>query len=438
MGSVFHSMWSVSGDDLWQHVGDAQEGAERWFKHFTNYCFEFCSINCRRSTSTVSVCIPAAVSSAVFSRKRLKRSHLSETMSSGDGVQATQQEPGCGDKLLHLKIRAQLEEMFTDAHLAEDGFLLKHLQSRHGFVSLKLLTCLKKIKTLTTNWHETLEAALSSDLLEVNAECTKLRRKQPLPNWLLSSPTSKLLLVWNPCEEQSRKGPEHHALLLMLLQNLGLTDGIASLWILRPGEQLPKELQCYTKRHQELGRHGCTVVKFDHLEEVRRAYTALRAEEDKCNGEGFRVVALGCKSMCKFTKHPPGEEKSPRRDEDRSPETTPPEMSLSPPEPSIPAELSEVQTEPDLPSGPAGNAELGAFLPDGGVCSCCQKYLPTNMCFGDSNKCPWVLRRKSAARHTAAALQMKRVLRQPFGPDGGRGFHPRGRRDQTTVLPSWD
>lgn len=108
--------------------------------------------------------------SCVFSRKRLKRSHLSETMSSGyerhvssvllackrvvtgggvmccrDGVQATQQEPGCGDKLLRLKIRAQLEEMFTDAHLAEDGFLLKHLQSRHGFVSLKLLTCLKKV-----------------------------------------------------------------------------------------------------------------------------------------------------------------------------------------------------------------------------------------------------------------------------------------------------
>lgn len=65
MGSVLLSMWSVSGDDLWEPVGDAQEGAERWFKHFTNYCFGFCSINCRRSTSTVSVCIPAAVSSAV-------------------------------------------------------------------------------------------------------------------------------------------------------------------------------------------------------------------------------------------------------------------------------------------------------------------------------------------------------------------------------------
>ncbi|KAF6734012.1 La-related protein 6 [Oryzias melastigma] len=209
-----------------------------------------------------------------------------------DGVQT-----GCGDGLL-LKIRARLEEMFTDAHLAEDGFLLKHLQSRNGFVSLKLLTCLKKvafsgllsscmneneaeslrllqIKTLTPDWHVTLEAALSSDLLEVNDERTKLRRKRPLPQWLLCSPTSKLLLICNAAEEQSRRA-EHHSLLQTLAP-----------------EELPKELQCYTKRHQELGQHACTVVKFDLLEKVRRAFRDLQ-------GEGLRVVALGCKSMCNF------------------------------------------------------------------------------------------------------------------------------------------
>lgn len=352
-----------------------------------------------------------------------------------DGVQT-----GCGDGLL-LKIRARLEEMFTDAHLAEDGFLLKHLQSRNGFVSLKLLTCLKKvafsgllsscmneneaeslrllqIKTLTPDWHVTLEAALSSDLLEVNDERTKLRRKRPLPQWLLCSPTSKLLLIWNAGEEQSRRA-EHHSLLQTLLQKLGLSDSISALWILIPGEELPKELQCYTKRHQELGQHACTVVKFDLLEKVRRAFRDLQ-------GEGLRVVALGCKSMCNFSKPPPREETNTPQDEDRSPE-----MTLSPPERSSPAELHEVQTEPD----PLENIKLGTFPPDCDACSWGQNDdLPANMCFGDaSDECPWVLRRRSTARHSAP--KTLRVLRQPLGPDGGRGFDPK-RRDQTTVLPS--
>ncbi|RVE62111.1 hypothetical protein OJAV_G00177370 [Oryzias javanicus] len=334
------------------------------------------------------------MTSAGFSRKPFD---FSETMSLllGEGAQT-----GCGDGLL-LKIRAQLEEMFTDAYLAEDGFLLKHLQSRHGFVSLKLLTCLKKIKTLTTDWKVTLEAARSSDLLEVNDERTKLRRKCPLPQWLLCSPTSKLLLVWNAGEEQSRRA-EHPSLLLTLLQKLGLSGGVAALWTVRPGEELPKELQCYTKRHQELGQHVCTVVKFELLEKVRRAYRALRAEEEDCNGKGLRVVALGSRSMSNFTKPSALEETNTPPDEDRSPE-----MTLSPPERSAPAERHEVQTEPD----PLESVKLGTFPPD------CE--------------CPWFLRRRSAAKHSA--LKTLTVLRQPLGPDGGRGFDPRG-RDQTTIL----
>ena len=50
-------------------------------------------------------------------------------------------------ELLRMKIKAQLEDLFTDSHLAEDGFLLKHVRkNKQGYVSLKLLTCLKKVK----------------------------------------------------------------------------------------------------------------------------------------------------------------------------------------------------------------------------------------------------------------------------------------------------
>ncbi len=50
-------------------------------------------------------------------------------------------------ELLCLKIKDQLEDLFSDSHLAQDGFLLKHVQkNKLGYVSLKLLTCMKKVK----------------------------------------------------------------------------------------------------------------------------------------------------------------------------------------------------------------------------------------------------------------------------------------------------
>lgn len=61
--------------------------------------------------------------------------------------QSTQDEEDCEGELLCFKIKAQLEDLFSDSHLGEDGFLLKHIQkNKEGYVSLKFLTCLKKVK----------------------------------------------------------------------------------------------------------------------------------------------------------------------------------------------------------------------------------------------------------------------------------------------------
>lgn len=58
-----------------------------------------------------------------------------------------QSEDDCEGEVLCLKIKTHLEELFSDSHLAEDGFLLKHVQkNKQGFVSLKLLTSLKKVQ----------------------------------------------------------------------------------------------------------------------------------------------------------------------------------------------------------------------------------------------------------------------------------------------------
>lgn len=60
-----------------------------------------------------------------------------------DDAQSAEGDEG---ELLCLKINAQLEVLFSGRHLAEDGFLLKHVQkNKQDYVSLKLLNCLKKV-----------------------------------------------------------------------------------------------------------------------------------------------------------------------------------------------------------------------------------------------------------------------------------------------------
>lgn len=67
---------------------------------------------------------------------------------SGDS-QSTRDEEDCEDEFLCFEIKNLLEDLFSDSHLAEDGFLLKHIQkNKQGYVSLKLLTCLKKVKNI--------------------------------------------------------------------------------------------------------------------------------------------------------------------------------------------------------------------------------------------------------------------------------------------------
>ncbi|XP_059200996.1 la-related protein 6b [Centropristis striata] len=364
----------------------------------------------------------------------------------GDDAQSGRDEEDREGELLCLKIKAQLEDLFSDSHLAEDGFLLKHVQkNKQGYVSLKLLTCLKKIKVLTTNWYMTLAGAEYSELLEVNDESTKVRRIEPLPKWLLYSPTSKLLLAWNLSEEETT-GEEgdlvQPSLSERILKKVSAHGKPSSSWILHPGKELPKVLQCYGKRHKELGQHLCVVVKFDRLEEVRQVYDALKAEED---GRGMCVVPLGFQSVHNITKDKPSEDKS-------QPEGIPSqENPLETSEDSIQEEPSAPAKVPDETPDTSQSSENSVQRPSKQISSSyssqpfsglTQRYSKKSWCSGDydreNSQSPWVLRRKFAASvlnpkvdlQVSAPCLMQRVLRQPLGPDGTKGFQSRRKQLQ--------
>lgn len=274
----------------------------------------------------------------------------------------------------------------------------------------RTVLCLLQIKVLTDNWYMTLAAALYSQLLKVSDKSNKVKRIEPYPEWLLSSPTSKRLLVWNLPEEQNdgtSQNLDNPTLSHQLLQKFNAYGHVQSFWMLPPGKDLPKELQCYAKRQKELGQCLCAVVKFDSLAVVRETYTALKAEEIQSSGKAMRVVSLGFRSSYFIRKDHPSVAKNQseagvlKQTEDQSSSTETGE--------------AQPQTALTLNKAPACSTSLELSICGAGDC------------VKETDQIPWVLRRKLTAQVLTSNKHKQglilKVLRQPYGPDGTGGFH---------------
>ncbi len=68
-----------------------------------------------------------------------------------------------------------MEFYFSDANILKDAFLLKHVRrNRQGYVSLKLITSFKKVKSLTKDYRVTAYSLRLSEKLEVGGSvCCK-------------------------------------------------------------------------------------------------------------------------------------------------------------------------------------------------------------------------------------------------------------------------
>ncbi|NWR76477.1 LARP6 protein, partial [Centropus unirufus] len=173
------------------------------------------------------------------------------------------------DPQLVRRIVSQVEFYFSDENLAKDAFLLKHVQkNKMGFVSIKLVTSFKKVKYLTRDWRLTLYALQFSHHLEVNEEGTKVRRRAPIPEALLSILPSKMLLAWEllPQEQELLLLPLQKNLLETITRLFSPFGAIVSIRILRPGRKLPSDVRKYTARFPELLSKCCALVEYESLE----------------------------------------------------------------------------------------------------------------------------------------------------------------------------
>jgi len=82
---------------------------------------------------------------------------------------------------LPSRIIAMAEFMFSDEHLCRDGFLLKHLRHRQdGYISLKLIASLRKVKRVCKDYDTVAEALKASEKLEISPDGSKIRRREPI------------------------------------------------------------------------------------------------------------------------------------------------------------------------------------------------------------------------------------------------------------------
>ncbi|XP_038596438.1 la-related protein 6-like [Tachyglossus aculeatus] len=349
------------------------------------------------------------------------------------------------DLELVRKIVAQVEFYLSDENLARDTFLLKHVQkNKQGFVSIKLLTSFKKVKYLSQDWRLTLYALRFSELLEVNVEGTKVRRKSPLPDLLLGSPPSKLLLAWEPRGlELAPASPPSPALQQAFLEAIsGLFSPfglIASIRILQPGKKLPPSVQRYVLAQPELLSSCCALVEYESLEAAAGAFSELSRRLAPGASAGIRVVRLFARGPRKQGGEQEDGEEGARGGQRAPPRKRGPRPQQGEPPPSSSSESDGTPVSPPdsllgLPRG-HGGLRAGYFsLPCIGPPPPRPSLLPpaatTHARIQKGAGPSWGHGPSSRPQEAApaAALGVGKgtalpIHRLPRGPDGTKGFH---------------
>eukprot|EP00731_Ephydatia_muelleri_P016853 Em0009g1277a len=179
-------------------------------------------------------------------------------------------EPSELDAETSDKIRKQVEFYFSEENLKKDSFLMKHIQrNKQGYVSLKLVSSFRKIKSLTKDWRVVLESVKRSQLLALNDDETKIRRVEPV-NRLDYSHLARTVIV----TKYTVDTPEVAA----LERVFGKCGEVKSVRILHPGKAVPLDVKPARVKHTSIGNELCILVEYATEQEAKRACAEWSAE----------------------------------------------------------------------------------------------------------------------------------------------------------------
>jgi la-related protein 6 len=207
------------------------------------------------------------------------------------------------DEEVSKKIIAQVEFYFSDVNILKDAFLLKHVRrNKQGYVSIKLITSFKKVKSLSRDYRVVAHCLRESPNLQVNEEGTKVRRVEPLPDFDETTPSRTIVAVNLPIENTTIEN------IAELFTECG---EIALIRILRPGKTIPGDIKKYCNKHPEIGTSTCGVVEFENHESALKACEMGKPEDWR---NGLRVVILSSRKKDKSGK---GEKKDKQKDKEK-------------------------------------------------------------------------------------------------------------------------
>ena len=196
---------------------------------------------------------------------------------------------------LTQKIIQQVEYYFSDASIVKDAFLLKHVRrNKEGYVSLKLISCFKRVKHLTKDWRQVAHALRQSEKLEVNEEGTKVRRRDPLPPIDETTPSRTVVAYNMPLEKPNIEN---------VAELFSKCGEIVLIRILNPNNPIPNDIKQFLSKHAEIGNSVCALVEFEKTEYAKKAVEELSGKgEDRENWRAMKVLELSQKPKKEKTK----------------------------------------------------------------------------------------------------------------------------------------
>lgn len=182
------------------------------------------------------------------------------------------------DEDLMTRIVAQVEFYFSDANVAKDKFLLKHIRrNKEGYVSLKLVSSFKKVKQLTKDWRVVAYSLnKNSTKIQINDVGSKIRRIDPLPDLEEVPVTCAVLVLALPLEKPSIQS---------VSQLFSSCGEIAFIRVVRAGTTIPQEIKSVAAKHPSLNDSHCAWIEFETPE-------AAKAATELSNEDGMKVIPI--------------------------------------------------------------------------------------------------------------------------------------------------
>ncbi len=162
------------------------------------------------------------------------------------------------------KVLQQIEWYFSDENLRKDAFLMKHIaRNKQGYVSLKLVASLRKIKSITKDCKMVADSIKCSKFVELSDDGTKVRRIQAVPTVDYSSIPKTIIITRYPSDNPD---------ILQIQDEYSRYGQVSRVIILNPGKSVPLFVKSCKSRFPCIGKDVCILVEYGTIEMARKAY----------------------------------------------------------------------------------------------------------------------------------------------------------------------